>query len=159
MKSVFKKLNGFDESFFAHMEEIDLCWRAKNLGFGINFIGDSKVYHVGGSTLKTSNPKKTFFNFRNSLFTIVKNANGPILLLVFIRLILDGLAAVMFLLQFKFAHILSILRAHFDFYLNLPKLIKQRKELSQKTEYYSIKSIVWSYFISRKRHYSQLKNS
>lgn len=158
-KSVFRKLNGFDESFFAHMEEIDLCWRAKNQGFGVYYIGDSKVFHVGGSTLKTSNPKKTFFNFRNSLFTLVKNANGPIIVLVTIRLFLDGLAGFMYLFQFKFTHILSILKAHIDFYLNLPRLMKQRKELPQTINYYSVRSIVWSYFVDRKRYYFQLKNS
>lgn len=69
---VFKELNGFDESFFAHMEEIDLCWRAKNLGYKIIYTGRSQVYHVGGATLANSNPKKTFLNFRNSLFALVK---------------------------------------------------------------------------------------
>ena len=65
---VFNELEGFDESFFAHMEEIDLCWRAKNLGYDIKYVGTSKVYHVGGATLSNTNPKKTYLNFRNSLY-------------------------------------------------------------------------------------------
>ena len=70
--SVFNELNGFDEYFFAHMEEIDLCWRAKNLGYDVKYVGDSTVYHVGGATLSNTNPKKTYLNFRNSLFTLTK---------------------------------------------------------------------------------------
>ncbi|MDB2463041.1 glycosyltransferase family 2 protein, partial [Algibacter sp.] len=87
--TVFKQLNGFDEHFFAHMEEIDLCWRAKNLGHTIKYVGQSEIYHVGGATLKTTNPKKTFLNFRNSLITLTKNANGFILGKILVRLVLD----------------------------------------------------------------------
>ena len=97
-RDIFKELHGFDELYFAHMEEIDLCWRAKNLGYVIKYVGSSEIYHVGGATLKNSNPKKTFLNFGNSLFTLTKNANGFILGKIFIRLILDGIAAIKFLI-------------------------------------------------------------
>ncbi len=70
---LYHELNGFDEQYFAHQEEIDLCWRVQNKGYNIKFVGTSNVYHVGGATLKESNPHKTYLNFRNSLFTISKN--------------------------------------------------------------------------------------
>lgn len=155
-KDVFNALNGFDESFFAHMEEIDLCWRAFNLGYTTKYISESTVYHVGGATLSTTNPKKTYLNFRNSLSTLTKNASGNIFILLFTRLTLDGLAAFKFLIEFKFAHILAILKAHFSFYSRLPKLLKQRKQLQKKTNYYNVKSVVWSYFANKKRYFSNL---
>src|SRR5690606_28958778 len=103
-KSVFEKLHGFDESFFAHMEEIDLCWRAHNVGYIAKYVGTSSVYHVGGATLNTTHPKKTYLNFRNSLFTLTKNAPKNLFFLIFSRLILDGLASLKFMTGFKFAH-------------------------------------------------------
>ena len=98
---VFNELNGFDESFFAHMEEIDLCWRAKNLGYSVKYVGQSSIYHVGGATLSNTNPKKTYLNFRNSLFALTKNAKGNLLFLILVRLTLDGVAAAKFLLELK----------------------------------------------------------
>ena len=84
-KRVFEELNGMDEAYFAHMEEIDLCWRAKNLGYEVMYVGSSSVYHIGGATLKNPNPKKTYLNFRNSLYNIVKNAKGNLFILVFCK--------------------------------------------------------------------------
>ncbi|WP_338733627.1 glycosyltransferase family 2 protein [Mangrovimonas cancribranchiae] len=150
-KEVFNALNGFDERFFAHMEEIDLCWRAFNLGYNIKYVGASTIFHVGGATLKNTNPKKTFLNFRNSLFTLTKNAQGNLFFLVFTRLVLDGVAGVMFLFQFKFAHILSIVKAHFNYYSHLAQLLKFRKTVSKKENYYNKTSIVWSYFVTRNK--------
>jgi len=154
--SVYKELKGLDEAYFAHMEEIDLCWRAKNSGYDIKYVGTSTVYHVGGATLKNSNPKKTFLNFRNSLFSIVKNAKGNLFFLVFTRLILDGVAGLKFLFEFKFAHIIAIIKAHFSFYGHLKTLLKQRKTLSQTKKYYTITSIVWSYFVNKKKYFNSL---
>jgi hypothetical protein len=153
---VFKELNGFDESFFAHMEEIDLCWRAKNLGYKIIYTGRSQVYHVGGATLANSNPKKTFLNFRNSLFALVKNAKGNVLFLVFIRLVLDGVAGIKFLVEFKFLHFLAILKAHFSFYKHIFGLFKKRKTITNKIKYYNKTSIVWLYFVNKKKFYKSL---
>lgn len=155
-KIVFKELNGLDEAFFAHMEEIDLCWRAKNLDYDIKYVGASTVYHVGGATLKNSNPKKTFLNFRNSLFTIVKNAKGNVFFFILTRLVLDGVAGFKFLFEFKIAHIFSIVKAHLSFYGHLPNLLKQRKILNQNQKHYSVKSIVWSYFVNRKKYFNSL---
>jgi GT2 family glycosyltransferase len=155
-KHVFDKLNGFDDTFFAHMEEIDLCWRAFNENYITKYIGASKVYHVGGATLQNSNPKKTYLNFRNSLFCITKNAYGNLFLLIFVRLVLDGIAALKFLTEFKLNHCLAILKAHFSFYKNLPVLFRKRKLLIQRKSYYKTTSIVWSYYLKNKKKFNCL---
>ncbi len=155
-KSIFEELKGLDENFFAHMEEIDLCWRAKNLDYNITYVGASTVFHVGGATLSNTSPKKTYLNFRNSLFALVKNAKGNLFFLVFTRLLLDGIAGIKFLFEFKFIHILAIIKAHFSFYKYLPKLLKQRKTLQQSKKYYKTTSIVWSYFVLIKKTYISL---
>ena len=156
-KNIFEELTGFDESFFAHMEEIDVCWRAKNLGYKIKYIGDSTIYHVGGATLSNTNPKKTYLNFRNSLFMLTKNLpKGQLILIIFIRLCLDGVAGIQFLATGKISHLISILKSHFSFYKHLPKLLKQRKTLQQQKKYYTKRSIVWSYFVDNKKTYNRL---
>lgn len=154
--AVFKALNGFDKHFFAHMEEIDLCWRAKNLGYSIKYVGASTIFHVGGATLKNTNPKKTFLNFRNSLFTLTKNANGFLLGKLFIRLVLDGIAGIKFLLELKPKHLFAVLKAHFSFYYHLNRLLKQRKSIKNKTNYYQRTSIVVDYFVNKKTNYKSL---
>ena len=156
---IFKTIDGFDNDFFAHMEEIDMCWRAKNLGYSIKCIPASVVYHVGGATLDASNPKKTYLNFRNSLFTLVKNSSGNVFSIIFIRMLLDGLAGIQFLVALKFKHFVAIIRAHFSFYSQLSRVLNQRKTLVQTPNYYKTKSIVWEYFIKKKQKFSQLKNS
>lgn len=153
---VFKSLNGFDESFFAHMEEIDLCWRAYNKNYEARHVSNSVVYHVGGATLKYSSPKKTYLNFRNSLFTLTKNAYGNLFALVLVRLILDGLAALQFLIKLQFSQIFAILRAHLSYYKNLPRLLKQRKASVKRPNYFKIKSIVMAYFVKGKTEFSSL---
>ena len=158
-QDIFNALDGFDDSFFAHMEEIDLCWRAKNHGYSIKYVGASTVYHVGGATLKTVSPKKTYLNFRNSLFTLTKNATGPIFTKIFIRLILDGIAGIKFVCEIKPNHTLAVIKAHFSFYYHLIKVLKQRKKLEQlkiKTKYYERTSIVMDYFVNRKRYFKNL---
>jgi len=154
--SVFQELNGFDEDYFAHQEEIDLCWRAKNQHKEIKYVGASTVYHVGGATLKEESPRKSFLNFRNSLFSLVKNLpKNKILPIIFTRLVLDGIAGVKFLFELRPIHTLAILRAHFSFYYYLPKMYKKR-ESKQTTLYFNIKSIVWNYFISGVKKYKDL---
>ena len=155
-KQVFHDLNGFDEAFFAHMEEIDLCWRAYNRGHIASYVSESKVYHVGGATLDASKPKKTYLNFRNSLFTLTKNASGNLFWLIILRLKLDGIAGIKFLLELKPLHTLAIIRAHFSFYSHLSKLLKQRKKLEQRKNYYLKTSIVWSYFVNKKKTFKSL---
>ncbi|MFB9058183.1 glycosyltransferase family 2 protein [Mariniflexile ostreae] len=154
--TVFNELNGLDQYFFAHMEEIDLCWRAKNLGYDVKYVGESEVLHVGGATLNDQNPKKTYLNFRNSLFAITKNAKGFLFFLIGIRLILDGVAALKFLFELKLLHILAILKAHLSFYAHLPRLLKQRKAIKNKKKYYQTASIVLEFHLNRKRKFKEL---
>lgn len=155
-KKVFEELKGFDESFFAHMEEIDLCWRCQNLGHQVYYTSNSHVFHVGGATLHKSNPRKTYLNFRNSLYMLVKNSKGNCFTLLFTRLFLDGLAGLRFLFQLKVKDLFAVLHSHVDFYLNLPSLLKQRKENQKNVTHYRVKSIVWAYFILKKHKYNRL---
>ena len=100
---LFKNLGGFDPDYFAHAEEIDLCWRIKRAGFKVMVRPRSKVFHVGGGTLGYQNPQKTYLNFRNTLFTILKNEpKSKLLWLIPLRLVLDGIASGLFLVQGKF---------------------------------------------------------
>lgn len=125
----YHEFGGFDEDFFAHMEEIDLCWRLKSQGKKIYYCPDATVYHVGGGTLNYMNPKKTFLNFRNSLYMIAKNYDGILFTKIFKRLILDGIAATLFLFKFQFSHFFAVIKAHFAFYVNLRALLKKRKAI------------------------------
>ena len=154
---VFKVLEGFDEDYFAHQEEIDLCWRAKNLGYLVHYVGKSTVYHMGGFTLQNSNPHKTFLNFRNSLYTIIKNlppkSAGTILLA---RLLLDGIAAIRFTLQLRGRHAWAILRAHISFYRNFKSIYKKREKTNFLLKYYHVKSIVWSHFVHQVNNFNNL---
>ena len=154
--AVFKELNGLDEYFFAHMEEIDLCWRAKNFGYTVKYVGLSEIYHLGGATLSNQNPKKTFLNFRNSLFAVTKNAQGFLFGLIFTRLILDGIAGIKFLIDFKPKHTLAVVKAHFSFYYHLRRLLIQRKLTGNKIKYFQKTSIVFDYFVNKKTKYTSL---
>ena len=155
---VFHRLNGFDEDYFAHQEEIDLCWRIRNAGLKIQYVPDSVVYHVGGATLSNINPKKTYLNFRNSLFTLVKNLpKRKVFFTVFSRLCLDALAAIKFLFELKPRHAWAVIRSHISFYNRLSYFYRKRSATSNEDEnYYSCKSIVWSYYMARKKKFSQL---
>jgi hypothetical protein len=145
---VFKELHGFDDEFFAHQEEIDLCWRAINKGYSIKYNYKSTVYHVGGATLQQGNPKKTFLNFRNSLLMLTKNVpKDNLYRILFSRMILDGIAGIQFLLQGKFSHFSAILKAHYSFYRLFSTTYKKRAHF-QKIKYYNIKSIVYQYYIN-----------
>ncbi|MBC5841966.1 glycosyltransferase family 2 protein [Flavobacterium sp. F-380] len=146
--SVYKELGGFDEIFFAHQEEIDLCWRATNKGYKIKYQHDSTVYHVGGATLQQGNPKKTYLNFRNSLLMLSKNLpKNKLFPILFTRMILDGLAGIQFILQGKAAHFTAILKAHYSFYTLLSVTYKKRSNFQSET-YYSTKSIVYQYYVN-----------
>ncbi len=146
---VYKALNGFDGEFFAHQEEIDLCWRAINEGYIIKYNSESLVYHVGGATLQQGNPMKTFLNFRNSLLMLTKNLPKEKLYKILLgRMVLDGIAALQFLLKGKPKHLWAILRAHWSFYGFFNTYYKKRNKF-QKQEYYNVKSIVYSYYIRK----------
>jgi len=153
----FKKLNGFDENFFAHQEEIDLCWRIQLTGGTIKYIGNSTVYHVGGATLSNLNPTKTFYNFRNSLLMLVKNIkSSKVYTILLIRLLLDGIAGLHFLIQGKWKHTLAIIKAHLSFYRLLPSYINKKSKNRKQIKYYHIKSIVWNYFIRKNRIFKEV---
>ncbi len=128
----FHQVGGFDEAFFAHMEEIDLCWRLKSLGYSFYSEPASLVYHVGGGTLPYLSPRKSYLNFRNSLFMLIKNHQGFLVFKLLYRLGLDGIAALRFLLRGEWTHVASVWNAHMAVYQRLPELLKQR-ELIQKT--------------------------
>lgn len=156
-KSAFYEAGQLDEDFFAHQEEIDLCWRIFNMGQDIKFIADSTVYHLGGATLNSMHPKKTFFNFRNSLFALLKNAPGNLVwLLISSRLVLDGAAGIKFLFEGKPAHLWAIAKAHFSFYSHLKIFLQKRKKLSKKKKYFHHGSVVLSYYILGKKKFSEL---
>jgi GT2 family glycosyltransferase len=144
---VYHTLNGFDADFFAHQEEIDLCWRAFNKGYFAYYCYQSTVYHVGAATLKETNPKKTFLNFRNSLLMLTKNLpQHQLLKILFLRLCLDGLAGIQFILKGKYIHCWAIIKAHFSFYTLINKTLKKR-ESHQYDSYFKKRSIVYTYFI------------
>jgi GT2 family glycosyltransferase len=154
--SVYKELKGFDADFFAHQEEIDLCWRAFNKGHITKYNSKSVVYHVGGATLQQGNPMKTFLNFRNSLLMMVKNLpKNQLFTVFFVRLILDGIAGMQFLFQGKVKHLWAILKAHFAFYSLYSKNYKKRASF-QSEKYYKIKSIVYLYFIEKVKVFNNI---
>jgi GT2 family glycosyltransferase len=160
--SLFKDVGGFDESFFAHMEEIDLCWRLKNQGFKVMVQPASVVYHIGGGTLSKSNWRKTYLNFRNNLELIYKNIEDKYLLRsLFLRMYLDGLAAVKFLFSNGFSHFFAIIRAHLHFYRLLPEIRQKRRKLrtiahDRNSEGVYLGSIVASYFLRKKRTFREI---
>ena len=155
---VYHQLEGFDEDYFAHQEEIDLCWRTQNIGYKIKYVGSSLVYHVGGATLQQANPHKTFLNFRNSLLNVVKNVPKKwFLFVIFSRLLLDGIAGIKFILELRPIHTWAIIKAHYSFYKNLNKFLKKRKKLLKKENYNLHTSIVWQYFVLGRKKFHQLK--
>ncbi|WP_430612955.1 glycosyltransferase family 2 protein [Flavobacterium sp. JP2137] len=155
-KSVFEDLQGFDTDFFAHQEEIDLCWRAKNSGYQVHYCGLSTVYHLGGGTLAYQNSRKTYLNFRNSLYMLLKNLPASqLIIIIFTRLCMDGLAGIKMLLDGKPKHCWAVIHAHFSFYKRARRFYNKRKG-KQSTEYYHTSSIVLQYFIKKRREFNNL---
>jgi len=166
---LFHALGGFDGEYFAHSEEIDLCWRIKRAGYKVMARPRSVVYHVGGGTLSYNTPRKAYLNFRNSLYTLVKNEETRRLLWILpLRLLLDGLAGCLFLMQGKWAHIRSIVRAHQSFFPNFRKTLRKRRKIKELIQKVSISnepnvsagryagSIVWQYYAMGKRRFKNL---
>jgi hypothetical protein len=159
----WKKCGGFDSDFFAHMEEIDLCWRFRKAGYRVSYIPDSVIYHVGGGALPYDSPFKTYLNFRNSLFLLYKNLPDKSLnRILFIRKVLDGLAAVWFFLNGSFASARSVWRAHMDYYKSIDLLKEKRKKVKilEKANFpYLVlnKSIVFEFYIKGNKTYRSLK--
>jgi len=143
----FWEQNGFDERFFAHQEEIDLCWRLNNSGRKIYYTSKSKVYHVGGGTLNKQSPQKTYLNFRNNLTMLAKNLPFPkVVWLIFVRLCLDGIAGIYFGIKNGFSHLWAVVRAHFGFYAQLPESIRRRGSHQMKN-YYATKWLIFKHFL------------
>ncbi len=159
---LYHQLGGLDDDFFAHMEEIDFCWRLKNAGYRLLCVPQSHVFHVGGGTLNKTNPRKTFLNFRNNLMMLHKNLPSHLIfILIFLRLLLDGLAGIKFVVSGQFSHCWAIVNAHFAYYGYLPNLARKRKALKKlkKTEAYTDttpSSILWHYFVRGRKQFSDL---
>ncbi len=160
----FKDVGGFDKDFFAHMEEIDLCWRLKNLGKNIFYTSESTVYHFGGGTLKYSSPKKTYLNYRNNLWMIHKNFKGntPLFLFILIRILMDQISGIKLILSGDIKGYLSIVKAHLSYLTSIGKMNVKRKQFSKlnfhKLKGYSNKSTIWNYFFLKKKTFSEMTN-
>jgi riboflavin kinase/FMN adenylyltransferase len=166
--ALFRQLGGFDGDYFAHSEEIDLCWRIKRAGYKVMARPRSIVYHVGGGTLSYNTPRKAFLNFRNSLFTLVKNETASRLAWILpARLLLDGVAGLLFLSQGKFQHIAAIVRAHWSFFGQWNHVWKKRRASQDRIARVSIatgpnlngrykKSIVWAFYARNRQYFKDL---
>ena len=158
-KDVFQKLNGFDEDFEFHMEEIDLCWRTLNAGHRIVYTPESTVYHLGGGSLAMGSPRKVFYNFRNSLFMLWKNLpSSQLWYKIPLRMILDGVAGLHALLSGNVSEFTAILKAHFGFYKSLSALQRKRQSQPAKSSQGILSAvlIVWQYFIKGKRTFTDI---
>ncbi|MFA6923724.1 MAG: glycosyltransferase family 2 protein [Bacteroidales bacterium] len=158
---LFRVIGGLDDDFFAHMEEIDFCWRLKNAGYKIMYCPDSVVYHVGGGTLPKNNSRKTYLNFRNNLSLLYKNLPENKFHRIFLlRFILDGIAAFRFLAEGHILDFIAVAKAHFSFYFSIRKLDKKRKLMShRKVSCIYQRNIVWDYFVNKIKLFTQLNSS
>ncbi len=158
---------GFDADYFAHNEEIDLCWRIKRAGYRVICTPDSVVYHLGGGTLEYESPRKTFLNFRNSLFTLLKNASTARLLWAIpTRLVLDGVAGLRFIAKGQWRATWAIVQAHFSFYANFSTMLAKRRTIRSLVERHAISpkenlrgmtqsSIVWRFYVLGKKRFGK----
>lgn len=158
-------IGGLDEDFYAHMEEIDLCWRLKNRGMRVGACGASHVFHVGGGTLNQTNPFKTYLNFRNNLFLLTKNHfTSSLFSKLMRRLVLDGVAAFKFLTEGKLNFVWAVLKAHASYYRQSGKMKRKRRleraSLHQPNHRGHFKeSILKAYFVKGKKHYTSLDSA
>jgi hypothetical protein len=143
------------------MEEIDLCWRAKKIGYHFKVAPNSRVYHVGGGTLPYSSPKKTFLNFRNSLYMIIKNHEGWLFPKLVQRLCIDAVAGTRFLLIGEFKQLWAVLNAHFWMYKKLPSFLKKRKYIRENSTHTDLSGIykggiLWARYFKKTTRFSEL---
>lgn len=161
--NVYHALGGLDADLYAHMEEVDLCWRMKNAGHRIAYCGSSTVYHIGGSVISYGSPQKLFYNYRNSLVLLLKNLpTGRLMWLMPFRLVLDGISGLRSLLKGEWMEVRTIVRAHWNFFLHVGKWWRKRKEVRRvrKTDSRSAVypgSIIVDYFIRKKQRYTELE--
>lgn len=158
---LYKSIGGLDKDFFAHMEEIDYCWRLWAQGYRVLSVPESVVYHIGGATLNKTNPQKTFLNFRNNLYLLYKNLPSEFFSIFFIRYLLDIIAFFKFILSFEFRNALSVIKAHIHFIKNIKKLRFKRKYNLSKIKNKEIPviyngSIVIDFFVKRKRKFNEI---
>jgi GT2 family glycosyltransferase len=159
----WNKCSGFDGDFFAHMEEIDLCWRFHKTGYTVWVIPDSVVYHVGGGALPYNSPFKTYLNFRNNLFLLYKNLPArSFRTILFTRKLIDGLALISFVITGKFMHVRAVWKAHMDYYKSIRELKIKReslKNISDKEVSKTIlnKSVVFEFYIKRNKIFDKLE--
>ena len=150
-------MGGLDEDFFAHMEEIDLCWRLQRADHQVWAAPSSVIFHVGGGTLNVQNPKKTFLNFRNGLAMLTKNERvAKLCWLIPLRLILDGIAGLKFLFSGSPSHTWAVVKAHFSFYFSFLRWTWKRKGNYPKLKTVCGKSIVWEYYLLGKKTYADI---
>jgi GT2 family glycosyltransferase len=156
---IYRELGGLDDDFFAHMEEIDLCWRAKNAGYKVMYIPDSTVYHLGAGTLPKNSPRKTYLNFRNNLILLYKNLPKRRILWVFsLRFVLDFVAAIRFLFDSGWGDFAAVFKAYCSFYGSLRKNWKKRnRSPHRKVSQTYNKSIVYDYYVRKKKLFSELE--
>ena len=159
-RKAWRLVGGLDGDLFAHMEEIDLCWRLKNLGYKVLFCPDAEVYHVGGGSLNATNPFKTFLNFRNNLVIMQKNLpKAEVFPMLFIRFFIDFAALIHFLLKGETKFAWAVSKAHLDFFKRLKQT--NRKRTMQQLPFHQHKgvfksSIVFNYFIKKIKSFSRL---
>ena len=159
-KNLFIEAGSFDETFFAHMEEIDLCWRLKNINpkCKIVTIGKSKVYHIGGGTIQYDNPKKNYFNFRNSITMLIKNLPGKFLIpVILLRILSDFIILIFSIFTLKIRFSFSIIKAYYYNILNIRYNFGKRGISRTSNKYYYTKSILLAYYLFRKKTFSALK--
>lgn len=157
-KSSFDKAGGFDDDFFAHMEEIDLCWRFHTMGLKMIYTPESTVYHVGGGTLDYSSPFKTFLNYRNGLYLLLKNLPKENLQqTIVIRVLLDWLSIIYNVLKGKLKLAQAILKAHKEVLVTRKHFLNKRKSPNDgSSAYRKDYSVVWNYFLKGKKYFNQL---
>ncbi|MBE0662934.1 MAG: glycosyltransferase family 2 protein [Bacteroidales bacterium] len=158
---LYHRFGGFDNDFFAHMEEIDLCWRLKNAGYKIMYCPDAVVYHVGGGTLPKKSSLKTYLNFRNNLTLIFKNIpSGKIFQTFITRWALDWVAALKFLAAGGLADFLAVLRAHWFFIFNVRSQLSKRRKLTQ-SEVSGVykRNLVVDHYVRKKKRFSDLNQA
>lgn len=158
--AAWKEVGGLDPDFFAHMEEIDLCWRLKNLGYKIMYCPEAEIYHVGGGTLATDNPYKTYLNFRNNLIILQKNLPlSDAYFRIFIRFFMDFIAWIHFIMEGKIDFAMAVTKAHIHFFKNFwhnaKKRTSRQKPFMQHAGQYR-SSIVYAYFIKKVKFFSEL---
>ena len=159
---IYKEVGGLDGRFFAHMEEIDLCWRLRCRGYEVGCVPTSVVYHVGGATLNAGNPRKTFLNFRNNLLMLYKNLPANDLHgVLFVRALLDYVAAAMFVLKGEWGSAKAVVRARREYHKLKREFRASREENIRKAVSMDVPersrfSILWMYHVKRCKTYDRL---